>query len=326
MNRRYLILVVIIIASAAAVAIWLLTRSGGVGETVTVERGDIDVTIEAVGRVEVLDDVLLLSPLTTTAEIVAVETGDQVSEGDVLVKLDQTPFLENVEAARAALFEAETNLTLLDSDVGSGAQALAERVEAQRRVREAEARLDQAEMSIAQSLILAPHDATVLAVNVRDGQDVGQNTELAQIARLEEFEVTLNIDEVDLPLVDRGAEARLVLEAFPEHEIESEIDAIALRGELVGGTTVFSATVRFAAQDDLLILPGMNAEVEITTDVREDVLLLPERALQTVGRRTFVDVAVDGEVERREIRTGVRSDGRVEIASGLNEGDEVVIP
>jgi multidrug efflux pump subunit AcrA (membrane-fusion protein) len=84
--------------------------------------------------------------------------------------------------------------------------------------------------------------------------------------------------------------------------------------------------VRFQGEDNLLILPGMNAEVEITADVREDVLLLPEGSFQTVGRRTYVNVLVNGDVQQREIRTGIRSGGMVEVADGLNEGDEVVLP
>lgn len=296
-------------------------------DTVEVTRGDIDVTIESVGTVSVRDAVQLTSPASTEVEIVSVIPGDEVREGDVLIQLDREPFDEAIETARENLEQAEANLSLLnDTDQPNTAEEVADRVAAQQQVEDAEEALAEAESRRAESLVLAPFDGTVIHVGVSEGDPVTQGSELIQFAQLDEFELTANIDEVDLPLIDVGAEASIVMEAFPDRVIESQIHTIARRAETVGGTTVFPATIRFEEVDDLLILPGMNAEVEITAEVRRDVLLLPEGSFQTVGRRTFVDVLVDGDIEEREIRTGIRSGGMVEIADGLEEGDEVVLP
>jgi RND family efflux transporter MFP subunit len=317
------LLVVVLIVGA-----YLLFRDGSHGETTEVTRGDIDVTIESVGTVGLRDSVQLTSPASTEAETVSVLPGDEVLEGDVLIELNQEPFDAAIEAAEQALVEAETNLSVLEEDdQPTTAAEIAERVAAQQQVNQAESDLQAAENARAESLVLAPFDGTIIHIAVDEGAMVSQGSELVQIAELQEFELLVNIDEVDLPLIEAGADASIVLEAFPDRVIESDIYSIARRAELVGGTTVFPATVRFQREDDLLILPGMNAEVEIVAEVRRDVLLLPEGSFQTVGRRTFVDVVDDdGEIESREIRTGVRSGGMVEIADGLDEGDEVVLP
>jgi RND family efflux transporter MFP subunit len=309
------------------VAIYVL-RSDRQEETVTVERGDVDVTIESVGTVALRDAIQITSPATTTVEIVSVIPGDEVREGDVMIQLDRAPFDAAVEAAEEALVDAEINLTLLDEqlDQPTTAESIAQRVQAQQLVADAEDALADAERARSQSLVLAPSDATVIFVAIDEGEPVAQGSELIQLAELQEFELFVNIDEVDLPLIAVGAESRIVLEAFPETTIESEIYSIARRAEIVGGTTVFPARVRFQAEDGLLILPGMNAEVEITAEVRQDVLVLPEGSFQTVGRRTFVNVIENGDVVEREIRTGIRSGGMVEVADGLNEGDQVVLP
>ncbi len=328
MNKWILIaggaVIVVIVVIIGAIA-WLSqdTRE----ETVEVSRGDIDVTIESVGTVSMRDSVQLVSPATTEVDVVPVIPGDEVQEGDVLMQLNRQPFDEAIEAAREILEQAETNLSLLNqADQPVTAEEIAERVAAQQQVEDAEEALSEAESMRARSLVLAPFDGTVIHVSVTEGDPVGEGSELVQFAELDEFELNANIDEVDLPLISVGADARIVLEAFPDREIESEIHSIARRAETVGGTTVFPATIRFDGIEDLLILPGMNAEVEITAEVRRDVLLLPEGSFQTVGRRTFVDVLVDGKIEEREIRTGIRSGGMVEIADGLEEGDEVVLP
>jgi RND family efflux transporter MFP subunit len=319
--------VAFIVLIALGFGTYLVARDTSPGETVEVSRGSIGVTIESVGTVELQDSVQITSPATTAVETVSVIPGDEVQEGDVLLQLDREPFDAAIEAAEEALTLAETNLSVLDQDEQpTTAAQIAERIAAQQQVEEAESELERAESARAESLVLAPFDGTVIHVAVREAEQVGQGSELVQIAELQEFELIVNIDEVDLPLISIGAETQIVLEAFPDRVIESDIYSIARRAETVGGTTVFPARVRFQAEDDLLILPGMNAEVEITADVREDVLLLPEGSFQTVGRRTYVNVLVNGDVQQREIRTGIRSGGMVEVADGLDEGDEVVLP
>jgi RND family efflux transporter MFP subunit len=318
--------IVVIIVVAIVVAVLVFARETRT-DTVEVTRGDVDITIESVGTVAMRDSTQITAPATTQVEIIPVITGDEVDEGDVLIQLNRAPFDAAVEEAENALAQAETALSVIEAgDAPETASEIAERIAAQQMVDDAQSALDQAETARERSLVLAPFDGTVIHVAVNEGDPVGEGSELIQIAELREFELMVNIDEVDLPLISVGADTRIVLEAYPDRVIESDIHSIARRAEIVGGTTVFPASVRFQGEDDLLILPGMNAEVEITAEVRRDVLLLPEGSFQTIGRRTFVDVLVDGEIEQREIRTGIRSGGMVEIADGLNEGDEVVLP
>jgi RND family efflux transporter MFP subunit len=317
---------VIVFVIAIAVAILIFGRETRT-DTVEVTRGDIDITIESVGTVAMRDATQITAPATTEVEVVSVIIGDEVDEGDVLIQLDRGAFDAAIEEAENTLTQAETALSVIEAgDAPETASEIAERIAAQQMVDDAQSALQEAETARERSLVLAPFDGTVIFVSVNEGDPVAQGSELIQIAELREFELVVNIDEVDLPLISVGAETRIVLEAYPDRVIESEIHTIARRAEIVGGTTVFSASVRFQGEEELLILPGMNAEVEITAEVRRDVLLLPEGSFQTVGRRTFVDVLEDGEIEQREIRTGIRSGGMVEIADGLDEGDQVVLP
>lgn len=326
-RARWAAAAVVVVLVIVVVVAWYLLRGESYGPTVEVTRGDIEATIETVGTVDLRDQSILTTPISTGVDVRSVDPGDQVQEGDVLLTLDREPFRAAIEEAESRLYEAETTLATLEAtESPETAEGLTERVNAQQRVEEARTALEQAEENLSESMVLAPEDGMIVTIPVEEGDPVEENEELVQIARMEAFVLTLQIDEVDLPLISTGADVSVVLEAYPDHVIESEIHTIARRAETSGGTTVFPATIRFPAQEDLMILPGMNAEVEVTTEVREDVLLLPEGSFQTVGRRTFVEVVEDGEVVEREIRTGVRSEGMVEIADGLEEGDRVVLP
>jgi RND family efflux transporter MFP subunit len=324
---------VTIIGIAAAVAIiviiglaiWIF-RDPEPDDTVTVTRGSIDVTIETVGRVAVRDAVSVRAGAGGQVRLVAAQAGESVRQGDVIVQLERGPFDLAVQRAEDQLAVAESALAVIEADGDATDPAtFVERINAQQRVRDAEAAVQAARENLVNTLVLAPQDGTVLFIAAVEGAAIAENAEIAQVAGLREFELVLDIDEIDFPYVEVGAATAIILEAYPEYPINGVIDSIARQAQLVGGATVFPATLVFTAPAEILVLPGMNAEVEITTDVRTDVLLVPEQALHTVGRRTFVDVVVDGRVERREIRIGLRSQGLVEVAAGLSEGDEVVL-
>ena len=116
---------------------------------------------------------------------------------------------------------------------------------------------------------------------------------------------------------------RVRLDSFPATEIEGSVIRTSPQAVQRGGATLFPADVRITVPDDLDIRPGMNADVTIVTDLRENVLLVPERALRTVGRRAFVEVERDGEFNEVEVILGYRSGGVAEVVSGLEEGDRV---
>jgi multidrug efflux pump subunit AcrA (membrane-fusion protein) len=324
--RAIAVVAVVAVVIVLAIVLWM-SRDPAPGDTVNVTRGSINVTIETIGRVAVRDSALVRAEVGGLVKLVAVTAGQQVDRGDVIARLERGPFDVAIRRAEEQLASAESVLALVEQQGSTrDPETFVERINAQQRVREAEQALATARANLARSLILAPQAGTVLVVSATEGAAVTENAEIAQIAGLREFELVLEIDEIDFPYVQIGADTRIILEAYPNQPIVGRIDSIARQAQLVGGTTVFPAAVVFDAPDGITVLPGMNAEVELTTDVREGVLLLPERALQTVGRRTFVDVVRDGRVERVEIRTGLRSEGMVEVAAGLSEDDEVVLP
>ncbi len=328
LRRRRAAIVVALAAAVIALAVIVASVTGSGGpETAVVRRGRLEVTIETTGHLTPRDPLVVHSPASAQAKLVAVSVGDVVQAGDVLVQLDPKPFQDAIDKAEDALRSAETALNLAEQQGGSNPspQQLADRLAAEQRVRDARQARDAARQALANSLILSPESGTVIDLKVADGAPVASGAPIAEVADLSKLDLVVNLDEIDLPHVVVGAHASFTLDAYPGQEIEGTIARIAPSADTTGGTTTFPATVRFTPPPDIALRPGMNADVSIQTAARENVLLVPERALRTVGRRTFVTVQVDGRQEEREIQTGLRSGGMVEVVSGLAEGERVVL-
>lgn len=325
--RAGVALVVTVVLIIAAVAIYRATR--GSSETVTVEPGSIEATIQTVGRLVPNNPIAVRSQTSGQVRLVAVSVGDTVQSGDVLVELERQPFEDAIQKAEQQLTHAEMTLNLAEQQAGPDPtpQQLADKLAAEQQVRNAKEALEAAQTALSQSLILAPNEGTVLQVQTTAGAPVQPGTEVIQMANLDDLALQIDLDEMDLPHVTPGMPVTFTLDAYPGMEINGTIRQISPTAETSGGTTTFRGTVDFNLPTDLVVRPGMNSDVSIKTAVRQNVLLIPESTLRTIGNRTFVTVRLpNGNEEEREIRVGLRSQGMVEVASGLEAGDQVVLP
>jgi multidrug efflux pump subunit AcrA (membrane-fusion protein) len=141
-----------------------------------------------------------------------------------------------------------------------------------------------------------------------------------------EYKIEANVPEVDVAKVAVGDPARVTLDAYGSAEFfPATISAIDPAETVIEGVPTYTVTLRFDQKDER-IKSGMTANIDIRTDQREGVLYIPARAVLTdADGRRFVRVP-DGLATRDvPVEVGLRgSDGRIEILSGLSEGDVVV--
>lgn len=318
--------IVLVLAAGASVAVYSITQHGGV-QTATVTRGSLSATIQTTGRLAAKNTIVVRSSVTGTAQIVAVSPGDAVKAGDVLVQLDRAPFDKAISQAENQLVNAEEALNLAEIAGGTNptTEQTATTLRAAQNLTAAQKQVATAKDQLASSLILAPVDGTIIDVQTANGAPVGQGSSVVDMANLSSLDLSVDIDEVDFPHVSNGMSAAFRLDAYPGTEIKGTITNVSPVAKTSGGTTTFPATIAFQAPNGLVLRPGMNANVTIQTAVRQNVLLIPESALRTVGQRTFVTVVKNGKQSDQEIQIGLRSNGMVEVASGLTEGEKVVL-
>jgi HlyD family secretion protein len=328
MNKRLIAAIASIGLVIVIAIVWFGFREDS-DETHRVGRGSIDVTIQTIGRVQSTGSTTIRTQQSGEVDIVAVQPGDRVVEGDVLIQLAPEPLRRAIQSAERQLQEAEFALQTAEreaDDIPEDENRRFAVVQAGQRVEAAQIVLDDAEKALVQASIRSPRDGIVLEVPVRSGDLINRSAPVAIMYAPEDLEVIANVDELDLVNVDIGADVRIRLDAIPGQEIAGTVVATAPAAIQQGGATVFPTTIRLDDVADIDIRPGMNADVTIVTEERTDVLLIPQRAVRAVGDRSFVDVVTDEGRQEREIIIGYRSAGQAEVVSGLAEGETIVLP
>jgi RND family efflux transporter MFP subunit len=327
MSRRIAIIVgILFVIGAAALGAWFVfARGGGAGErTAIVTRRDaLSSSIRATGKVDVTGRVSVPLTQAGTVKLVAVRVGDTVRAGDVLAQLDDTRQRQDVQAASDALDAAQYALTNARR-VGSGVSSV---VSAEAAVQDAQRRLDTARDALRRTLVVAPVDGTVLSVAAAEKGTYNQGQELLQLANLNNLILTIDLDEIDVPRLGDNRTTQITFDAFPGQQVTGTLVAVAPLATNQGGRTIYQGTVTFPRQQGLDLRPGMGADVSIATRTERNVLVVPDLAIETIGSKTYVTVIhPDGTRERVEVHTGLRADGVVVIASGVDEGTRVALP
>lgn len=204
----------------------------------------------------------------------------------------------------------------------------------------AEVTVKQAQRNLDLATLTAPFPATIAAIDMNIGESADA-TAIIAIVDLRSFHIDVPIDELDITQILPGQRVEISLDALPDTVIGGSVATIspqATRSEQ--GTTTYDVTINLDA-DDAGVRPGMTAVVAIITSEKSDSLLVPRRAVRTENGTSYVlifdpsgqpQVVVQGSSAnfepastRQEVTIGLSNSEMVEILSGLNVGDEVLV-
>jgi RND family efflux transporter MFP subunit len=230
----------------------------------------------------------------------------------------QGPTPEELRAAEAEVEAARAQLRLKERGPRPEDIAILEK-----QVDLARINLELAQAHLADARLTSPIAGTVLTLPVREGEFVAPQQVVATVGSLEALRIKADIDEVDVGKVAVGQQVAITFDAFPGQTVEGRITEIFPEPILKQGATVYRANVEFST--DLPIRPRMAADLTITARRKEGVLLVPNRAIQTVGRKKVVEVLKGSQVVRRTVEVGLSDETSSEVVKGLKEGEEVLV-
>ncbi len=189
-----------------------------------------------------------------------------------------------------------------------------------------------AQLNLAWTKITAPLDGYVTNVNIQVGQQSSVSAQPIVVADLSRLEAQVTVAETDVPRIQVGQPVQMTFDALTGQTFAATVVEVAYVGTVTSGVVNYPVTIALdpsgtsAAQNaSQQIRPGMTANVTIVVEERDNVLLVPNRAVKTTGKQKIVNVVVDGKPTPANVTLGMSGDTQSEVVSGLNEGDVVVV-
>lgn len=287
----------------------------------TVRRENVPSLVTLGGTVCSVRRINLSARLSAYVEAVHVSAGSRVEQGDLLVELDQRELRQELAAADAQLAQAETAYRRSERLLETQATTEQAHDLAVMAFRSAAANVDRLNVVLSYTRITAPLSGVVANRHVEPGDLASPGQKLLSVydpshLRLEVpvparwityfpegREVVVMLDQVDMPVGGRVT------------EIVSEFDPVSR-------TRLVKIRLEDSEED---VLPGMYGYVLVEATPREGIFI-PDHAVLRIGQLESVMVATEQGMMRRLIRLGIRHRNRIEILSGLEDGESIVVP
>jgi HlyD family secretion protein len=265
--------------------------------TAPIQRGDISITVTATGTLQAVTTVQVGSQVSGTILALNADFNSKVKKGEIIAQLDPT-FLEAQEAqAEADLDKAKASLNLAKTQYDR-AQSLFERnmisqsdednaeavyQQSQADLKSSQANLDRVKTNLEYATITSPIDGVVISRNVDVGQTVAASLQaptLFTIAQdLTKMQVGASIDEADIGKVRDGQRVIFTVDAYPDQSFDGTVQQVRLNPEVVQNVVSYDVIIA-VSNPDLLLMPGMTANVTIEIQREDDVLKVPSAALR----------------------------------------------
>ncbi len=193
-------------------------------------------------------------------------------------------------------------------------------------IEQAKLNLSNAEANFNNTIVKAPFSGIVANIGVKVGDFMTTNKILLTLLDTKNVELNLEVDETDIGKVSTGLPVKVTCDAFPNEEFEGKVVRISPTATISSNIPIFKVRVRISNKD-LKLKVGMSADGDIILLERRNVLLIPLRAVQKTGRRSYVEVLKsDGKKELLRVSLGEDDGTNVVVESGLSEGERIVLP
>lgn len=313
LKKIIIVVVILLIAAGGGYAYWRMsdTNKEPAYLTTPVTKGNVRQVVASTGTLQAVVTVVVGSQVSGTIEKLSADFNSKVEAGQVVAQLNQDKFKAAVDQARANLLAAQATLaknkvtvadalrTLernrelrkrdvmaqseLDASQTAYDAAVAQLEVSQAQISQAQAALNQNMVDLNNTVIRSPVDGMVISRSVDVGQTVAASLSaptLFTIANdLAKMEVHTSVDEADVGNVSEGQEVSFTVDAFPVRRFRGKVHQVRNAPTTVQNVVTYDAVVRIDNKE-MLLKPGMTANVQFLVSEKEDVLTVPNMALR----------------------------------------------
>ena len=333
MKRKRLIIGGIIIIAVALLVFALKPfakkKAATSFETVKVEKGNISNTVTATGTIEALKSVNVGTQVSGILLHVYVDFNDNVKQGQILAKLDETPLLTSLDQSQSALNQAQAQLNyqeatynrlkvLYDKKLISQSdfdQAVFNYENAKGSLSNAKSALARAKVNLDYATITSPIAGVVLNRAVEEGQTVAASfstpTLFTIVNDLTQMQVQTSVDEADIGKVNKGQRVEFTVDAYPDMKFGGTVSEVRLQPVTTNNVVTY-VVILSAPNPDKKLMPGMTASSTIYVEERQGVLTLSGKAVRFTPdaeylKKMFTEMQKSGKMPKMPAGAGMGS-------------------
>ncbi|HJX34729.1 MAG TPA: efflux RND transporter periplasmic adaptor subunit [Desulfatiglandales bacterium] len=290
--------------------------------TLTVKPTQLEEKLNLPAAVESFENLWVKSEASGQVRNILVKEGQMVQKGQVLVELDSRDYTSRLDRIEAnyKLISIEHNRMseLYKRNIATASEM--DKLDAQ--LKDMEAQLRETKLALERTKITAPISGRLNEIEAKIGDSMPYDKPVAQILQIGEVKVTVGIPESDVSAVMDLKEADIIIEA---------LDRLKVKGRKLFLSRQPSDLARLynlelvVDNPDGRILPGMFARVEIVKKRFEDTLAVPLYAVISQDDENFVYLEKNNKAEKRPVELGILEGWMIQVKSGLNVGDNVII-
>lgn len=290
-----------------------------------VVRGELSDQVEALGTTKANESVVVTVDRSEKIAAIHFDDGQEVKQGDLLVTLDKRQEEAELRASQAVTDEARIAYNRARELKGTSALSKASLDELFSQLAQAQATTDALEASLASYEISAPFDGVLGLRQVSVGALVQPGDQITTLDDLSQIKVDFSVPSVFLEALRPGLPIRGTIDAFGDRQFEGVVATVNSRIDPITRTVIVRAII---PNTDGVVKPGLLMSINLYKSPRQ-ALLIPEEALIKRAENNFVYVVLQHQgktiARQTKIELGARNPGTIEVRSGLNVGDKVVV-
>ncbi len=361
--KKYIKIILLVII-AVCVFYFLKSKNEKIEfETKKLELGKISQIVTASGVINPLSTVIIGTQVSGTIKEIYVDFNSEVKQNQLLALIDPDVFEATVAQREAALEIAKAQVNIQENDIiyykktldrisklKNASYSTEKELEAAQRdydnavaqlklqqaqVKQAQASLDSAQTELRYTKITSPVDGIVISKSVEVGQTVAASfstPELFSVAEdLTKMEIEASVVEADIAKVKVNQPVNFSVDSFPDKVFTGTVKQVRNQAVTTSNVVTYSVIIGID-NSELLLKPGMTANVEIITAQKDDALIVPNAALRFYldenqrYKEKGVWILKNDTPERVTIQEGISDDNNTEIISeNLKLGDEIII-
>jgi len=309
MKKRTLIITsavaVIVIAVIVALKPFSKKEAAVTFDTVKVEKGNITSTVTATGTIEAIKTVNVGTQVSGILQHVYVDFNDNVKQGQLLARLDETSLQAQLDQSQAAVNQAQAQLTyqeatfnrlkvLKDKELvaqGDYDQALYNYENAKGSLANAKFALARAKVNLDYATISSPIDGVVLNRAVEEGQTVAASfntpTLFTIVNDLTKMEVQTSVDETDIGKVQKDQRVEFTVDAYTDMKFEGTVSEVRLQPVTTNNVVTYVVIIS-APNPEKKLMPGMTASATIYVEEKANTLLLTGKAVRFTPDKAYL--------------------------------------